>query len=158
MKELASSQGAKIQRSELFCSRTERSEWTAGVIAPSLLRWEKGSLCGASGSVRFTWQQDSPTSRDRPPGHPGKLGCQILQPLRRSAWGGWGRETHTHTLACVHACVRVHSNSQNPSVILPALHYCPATLCLIPELPPPLPPPPSSSSSSSAAVSVFYSG
>lgn len=57
----------------------------------------KSSCCGASCSARFTWQQDPPTSRGRPHGNPGKLGCQIRQPLRRSIWGSEGKEQHTHT-------------------------------------------------------------
>lgn len=75
------------------------------------------SWCGVFCSGWFTWQQDPSSWRDWPHGNPGKLGCQIWQPLRHGVWRNQGEERHVHTLTHSHTR-SFHSNSQNPSVFL----------------------------------------
>lgn len=54
-------------------------------------------MCHARSYVWLTWQQDPVTSRCLPHGNPGKLGCQVRQPLMRSVWRSRGKRA-THTL------------------------------------------------------------
>lgn len=102
-------------------------KWAAGVSAPSPLSWEMApgvvhpALCGSHGNKTLQPQEVR---------HTGILGSW---PVRSDSHSGVvyeeaGEKGNTHTHRDRRRHTRDRSNSQNPSVQLPMLHYCHATL------------------------------